>query len=115
METNLLVIAPAAEEIAIRGIIYTRVEKGTNAVTAIIVSSILFGLMHFMAGGIVLVIGTMLMALVFGYIFYKFESLWVCIIAHAVANLPNFILYNKPHISGGMFWGLIIFFIYHSQ
>lgn len=111
MAANLLVIAPATEEIALRGIIYTRVEKNANAVTAIIVSSILFGLMHLMAGGIVLVIGAMLMALVFGYIFYKFESLWVCIIAHTVANLPDFILYNKPDISGSMFWGLIIFFM----
>ena len=62
-----------------------------------------------MAGGIVLVVGAALMALVFGYIFYKFKSLWVCIIAHAVANLPDFILYNKPDISGGIFWGLVIF------
>lgn len=111
MVANLLVIAPISEEIALRGIVYTRVEKTTNAVTAIIVSSILFGLMHLMAGGIVLVIGATLMALVFGYVFYKFKSLWVCIIAHAVANLPDFILYNKPDISGGIFWGLVIFFV----
>ena len=110
MVANLLVIAPIAEEIALRGIVYTRVEKTTNAVTAIIVSSVLFGLMHLMAGGIVLVIGAALMALVFGYIFYKFKSLWVCIIAHAVANLPDFILYNKPDISSGVFRGLAIFF-----
>ena len=110
MVVNLLVIAPIVEEIALRGIVYTRVEKTTNAVTAIIVSSILFGLMHFMAGGIELVIGAALMALVFGYIFYKFKSLWLCIIAHAVANLPDFILYNKPDISGGIFWGLVILF-----
>ena len=111
MVVNLLVIAPISEEIVLRGIVYTRVEKTTNAVTAIIVSSILFGLMHLMAGGIVLVIGAALMALVFGYIFYKYKSLWVCIIAHAVANLPDFILYNKPDISGGIFWGLIILFV----
>lgn len=111
MVANLLVIAPIAEEIALRGIVYTRAEKTTNAVTAIIVSSILFGLMHFMAGGIVLIIGATLMALIFGYIFYKFKSLWVCIIAHAVANLPDFILYNKPYISGGIFWGVVIFFL----
>lgn len=111
MAANLLVIAPIAEEIALRGIVYTRVEKTTNAVTAIIVSSVLFGLMHFMAGGIVLVIGATFMALVFGYIFYKFKSLWVCIIAHAVTNLPDFILYNKPDISGGIFWGLVILFV----
>ena len=71
MVANLLIIAPVTEEIALRGIVYTRVEKTTNAVTAIIVSSILFGLMHFMAGGMVLVIGAMLMALIFGYIFYR--------------------------------------------
>lgn len=110
MVVNLLVIAPIAEEIALRGIVYTRAEKTTNAETAIIVSSILFGLMHFMAGGIILVFGATLMAVVFGYIFYKFKSLWVCIIAHAVANLPDFILYNKPDIPGGIFWGVVIFF-----
>ena len=110
MVVNLLVIAPISEEIALRGIVYTRVEKTTNAVTAIIVSSILFGLMHFMAGGVVLVIGATLMSLVFGYIFYKFKSLWVCVIAHAVANLPDFILCNKPDIPDGIFQGLAIMF-----
>lgn len=110
MAANLLIIAPIAEEIALRGIVFTRIEKTANAVTAIIVSSILFGLLHFMAGGIVLVIGAMLMGSVFGYIFYKFQSLWVCIIAHAVANLPDFILYNKPDISRCVLWGLGIFF-----
>lgn len=110
MAVNLLVIAPTAEEIVFRGILYTKAEKTTNAVTAIIVTSVLFGLMHLMAGGIVLVIGATLMSLVFGYIFHKFKSLWVCIIAHAVANLPDFILYNKPDISDGIFWGLVIFF-----
>lgn len=111
MVVNLLIIAPVAEEIVFRGIVYTRIEKTTNVITAIIVSAILFGLMHFMAGGIVLVIGATFMAFVFGYIFYKFRSLWVCIIAHAVANLPDFILYNKPDISGGVFWVLVIFFV----
>ena len=111
MVVNLLVIAPIAEEIALRGIVYTRVEKTTNELTAIIISSVLFGLMHFMAGGIVLVIGAVLMGLVFGYIFCKFKSLWVCIIAHSAANLPDFILCNKPDISGGIFWGLVIFFV----
>ncbi len=102
MVINLLIIAPITEEIALRGIVYTRIEKTTNAITSIIVSSVLFGLMHFSAGGLVLVIGAMLMAFVFCYIF-KFNSLWVCIIAHAAANLPDFILYNKPNLSGWVF------------
>ncbi len=107
---NLLIIAPVTEEIALRGIVYTRIEKGTTAITAIIVSAVLFGLMHFVAGGAILVIVATLMASVFGYLFYKFNSLYVCIIAHAVANLPDFILYNKPNLPSGIFWGLILFF-----
>lgn len=110
MALNLLLIAPVAEEIALRGIVYTRVDKTTNSITAIAVSSVLFGLMHIAAGGIVLVIGAMLMAAVFGYIFYKFDSLWICIIAHAAANLPEFILYGHPAISDNMLWGLKVFF-----
>lgn len=111
MAINLLAVAPASEEIALRGIVYTRAEKTANPLTAILVSSALFGAMHAAAGGAILVIGAMLMAAVFGFLFYKFESLWVCIIAHAAANLPDFILYNRPDISGGLFWGLAIFFV----
>lgn len=110
MALNLLVIAPITEEIALRGIVYTRIEKTTNAAVAIIISSVLFGLMHLPAGGVVLAVGAMLMALVFGYIFKKFNSLWVCIIAHAAANLPDFILYSRPELSGGVYWGAIAFF-----
>lgn len=38
---NLLLVAPAAEEITLRGIVYTRVEKTTNTAVAIAVSSVL--------------------------------------------------------------------------
>lgn len=100
--TNLLFIAPISEEIALRGIVYTRVEKTTNPVVAIIVSSLLFGLMHIMAGGIVLVIGATLMGVVFGFIYYKTNSLLVCFIAHSIANLPDFILSNHSVISTRM-------------
>lgn len=107
---NLLLIAPAAEEIALRGIVYTRIAGNTNTIVTIAYSSVLFGIMHFAAGGTVLVVGATLMAAVFGYIFHKFDSLWICIIAHAVANLPDFILYYHPDISGIMLWGLRVFF-----
>lgn len=102
MIINLLIIAPISEEIALRGIVYTRVEKTTNATAAIIISSLLFGLMHIAAGGIVLIIGAILMGIVFGLIFYKTNSLFLCFIAHSVANLPDFILYNHPLFSNEM-------------
>lgn len=102
MIINLLIIAPISEEIALRGIVYTRVEKTTNAVVAITISSLLFGLMHIAAGGIVLIIGAILMGALFGLIFYKTNSLLICFITHSVANLPDFILYDHPFFSNEM-------------
>ncbi|MCM1537992.1 MAG: CPBP family intramembrane metalloprotease [bacterium] len=99
MMINLLVIAPVSEEIALRGIVYTRVEKTTNAAAAIMISSLLFGFMHIAAGGIVLIIGAILMGAVFGLIFYKTNSLFICFIAHSAANLPDFILFDHPSFS----------------
>ena len=110
MVLNLLVIAPAVEELALRGIVYTRIEKKSNHIVAIIVSAVLFGLMHFMAGGIILVAGTAIMGLVFGLLIYKYKSLWVCIIAHICANLPDFIYTKERMTSYGVKIGLICVF-----
>ena len=110
MILNLLVIAPIAEELALRGIVYTRIEKKSNHIVAIIVSAVLFGLMHFMAGGIILVAGTAIMGLVFGLLIYKYKSLWVCIIAHICANLPDFIYTKERMTSYGVKIGLICVF-----
>lgn len=99
MIINLVVIAPISEEIALRGIVFTRIEKTTNPIIAMLVSSILFGIMHLMAGGIILVVGSFIMGALFGLVFYKTNSLFVCFIAHAVANLPEFIFYGNPQLS----------------
>ena len=110
MILNLLVIAPFVEELALRGIIYTRIEKELKPIVAIIVSAVLFGLMHFMAGGIILVAGATIMGLAFGLLMYKYKSLWVCIIAHICANLPDFIYTKERMTSYGVKIGLICVF-----
>ena len=107
---NLLIIAPAAEELALRGIVYTRIEKELKPIVAIIVSAVLFGLMHFMAGGIILVAGAAIMGLVFGLLMHEYRSLWLCIIAHICANLPDFIYSKERFASGGLKIGLICVF-----
>ena len=107
MILNLLVIAPIAEELALRGIVYTRIEKKSNHIVAIIVSAVLFGLMHFMAGGIILVAGATIMGLAFGLLMYKYKSLQICIIAHICANLPDFIYSKERFASSDLKIGLV--------
>lgn len=93
MSLNLLIAAPAVEEIVMRGVVYTRIENACGRMTAIILSSLLFGLMHVLAGGLVLAVGAVLMGLVFALIFAKTNSLPACVIAHAAANLPDLVAY----------------------
>ena len=107
MILNLLVIAPFAEELALRGIVYTRIEKELKPIVAIIVSAVLFGLMHFMAGGIILVAGATIMGLAFGLLMYKYKSLQICIIAHICANLPDLIYSKERFASSGLKIGLV--------
>lgn len=107
MILNLLVIAPVSEEIAFRGIVYSRIEKELKPVAAIIVSAALFGIMHFMAGGIILVAGAIIMGLSLGLLLYKYNSLWICIIAHICANVPDFV-YSKERLTSN---GVIIVLI----
>lgn len=110
MVLNLLIAAPVCEELVLRGIVYTRIEKTTNPITAVIVSSLLFGIMHIAAGGITLTLGAVVMGAVFSLIFCKKGSLYICFIAHAAANLPDFLLYDHPNLSGTVMTILYITF-----
>ena len=110
MAVNILLVAPVSEELAFRGIIYTRVEKTGNKSAAIFVSALLFGLVHFFAGGWILAIGGIIMGAVLGYIFCTYDSLWICILSHTAANLPDFILFNHYTMSDALRWGIMILF-----
>lgn len=88
----LLVSAPIAEEFICRGIMITKLKQSYSDWIAVAVSAVIFGLMHLMAGGATLAVGAGLMGLVFGVIYVKTKSLWPAVVAHAFANLPDFIL-----------------------
>lgn len=84
----MVIAAPALEELIFRGIILDGLLKKYSPIKSILISSILFGLVHlnpwqFVTG---LVIG-----IFSGWIYYKTKSLLPSIIIHAAANLSGFI------------------------
>lgn len=97
---NLLVLAPVSEEILCRGIMITQLERKFPASTAIIISSLIFGVMHIMAGGFSLAVGAAIMGLLLGIIYVKTGSLCVAAAAHCAANLPDFIFMGVHRIDG---------------
>lgn len=106
----LLISAPVTEEFVCRGILIPKLEKSHSPLIAVMISAVAFGLMHLMAGGVILALGATLMGVVFGFIYVKTKSLWPAIAAHMFANLPDFIIPLFGTLSPLVRWGLFVVF-----
>ncbi len=104
----LLISAPITEEVLSRAILISTLKKSFSRKTVVIISAVVFGTMHIMAGGLPLVIGGALMGLIFAVIYEKTNSLSIAIAAHAFANLPDFILYSSPQINPVLKIGIVV-------
>ncbi len=98
MALTLLVVQPVMEEILCRGIILNKLKNSMPEWTAVLLSSLLFGIIHLMAGGLWLTIGAAVMGVYFGIVFVKTKSLYAAILAHSFANLPDFIMSYLPKL-----------------
>jgi len=78
----LVVIAPLFEEFWVRGIMYDALKPYGTGI-AIIVSSLIFGLMH---GSLYMLFYTTAYGFAFGYIRYATGSLFIVTILHAIVN-----------------------------
>ncbi len=105
---SLLIFAPIAEEFIFRGIILKRLEKNFSPIVAILISGVVFGAIHFFAGGITLALGATFMGIIFGIIFAQTKSLILTIVAHAFANLPDFILPNLETLNEAIIVTMVI-------
>ena len=85
-----VIMAPIFEEIVFRGIIQKGlINKGMNPATAIIISSVVFGLVH---GNPWQFVGAVLLGCVLGFVYHKTKSLLLPILLHAFNNLCSSIL-----------------------
>ncbi len=96
MVINLLILAPIAEELLCRRIMLDGLKERFSERTALIVSAVIFGAMHIIAGGPALALGATVMGLLLGLVYVKTGSLRAAVIVHAVANLPDFVFMYLP-------------------
>ncbi|WP_128104112.1 CPBP family intramembrane glutamic endopeptidase [Paenibacillus sp. DCT19] len=75
------IIIPFFEELLFRGLLFTTISNKYGTWWALIISSVVFGMLH---GGVF--IATSIFGLIFGYIFYKTKSLLPGIILHIIWN-----------------------------
>ena len=85
-----VIMAPVFEEIIFRGIIQKGlINKGMKPFTAILISSVVFGLVH---GNPWQLVGAVLLGCVLGFVYYKTKSLLLPILLHAFNNLCSSLL-----------------------
>lgn len=83
------IIAPIIEEIVFRGLVFTRLNKGINTVVAVILSSLLFAIMHMQ---LIWIIYAFIFGIIFNLIYIRFKSLLANILLHMSYNSVPFIL-----------------------
>jgi hypothetical protein len=85
-------VVPLAEEIFFRGLLYRWMRQFWNVWPAIIVSSILFGLLH---GEISVAGATFILGIILAWLYERSGSLWPSITIHVINNsLKLLILYT---------------------
>lgn len=91
----LCVFTPIVEEVVFRKVIYTFIEPKSNYKVAIILTGLIFGLMHVLAyGDFIQSIPYVMMGITFGYIYWKAnKNIYVTIGVHFLNNLLSFVIY----------------------
>lgn len=113
---TVLLVSPVYEEVIFRGLILNALRKRHSEVLSIVISAVLFSIVHL---NLVQCVNTFLIGLILGLIYVKTESLYIVIFAHIFHNmlalkLPIFI--NGPkwlQITGSIFIisiSLLVFF-----
>ena len=85
---SLVVLAPLAEEVAFRGLLYTRLRRGMPRLLAFFLASFLFGLMH---GQFVWMLYAFVLSLLLCAILDWFGSLWPGILLHMTFNAGQYV------------------------
>lgn len=90
---SVVIMAPLVEELTFRGFIYTRLKQGMAKWIAVILTSLLFGVVH---GTIIWAMYTFVFSLCLIYIFERTKSLWGCILFHMAFNLVGAVMSTWP-------------------
>ena len=85
----VLIVAPITEEILLRGIMLKGLLKRYSPLKSIVITSLLFGILHF---NIYQFVAAFISGTLLGWLFTKTKSLVLCIIGHASYNSIGFIL-----------------------
>ena len=91
-------VGPICEEIIFRGVILKGFLKSYSPNTAIVLSAVIFGVIHLIP---LQVVSAFFIGIVLGWIYYKTQSLWLPILIHIIHNSIAFLI-GLDHLDESM-------------
>lgn len=95
---SVFIIAPVVEEFVFRALIMTALRKGVSTAVSILLSALLFALIHSMAGGLLIILHAFLGGLIFALSYVKTKSLFPAVTAHIFGNIGGYV----PTVTGSL-------------
>ena len=96
---TVVVMAPIFEEVLFRGILLESLRARYGVVAALMLSSLLFAVIHF---HLTVAVNAFFMGLILGYIYLETNSLWSVIFLHALNNTISYVLMALGYASLSM-------------
>lgn len=96
--TALVVIAPLAEEVLFRGYLYGKLKAYVPALWGAVVTSLLFGLVHFQWN---VAVDVFVLSMFLCWLRSITGSIWAGILAHSLKNAVAYFILISPYIVGG--------------
>src|SRR5262245_35175340 len=84
---TLVVAAPIVEEMLFRGLLYRGLEAKLGALTTIMITSVLFGMVHYLGFGWPRAVATGCLGLLFGVIRWRTGNTTAAMVTHAAINV----------------------------
>lgn len=97
---SVAIVAPIYEEIIFRGILLKGMAKKVNPIIALVVSSLLFAVVHL---NVPQFINAFILGLVIGFIYLTTQSIYLSIFAHFINNLLALTVSSKFALIGGKY------------
>jgi membrane protease YdiL (CAAX protease family) len=108
---NIAIIPAVAEELIIKGLVFTILKKHYSTIAAVIIASLMFAVLHLTP---IRIIPLFIFSCYTFWIYLRSGSLVLPMILHFINNLFSAVLINEPFASLGTFYAALAMFVIGS-
>ncbi|WP_236939878.1 CPBP family intramembrane glutamic endopeptidase [Francisella uliginis] len=91
-----LIFTCIPEEVFWRGFVQTKIQKYTNSIVSVLITSLIFASIHIIFAGIFFAVLAFIASIIYGLTYIKTKRIEVSIICHYLVNVGQFIFFTYP-------------------